>query len=458
MQGSLRDSSVNGRKWTLHRSLNAVFGVAVGVGSMVGVGILRVPGVVFEHVGSASAAMLVWIAGAAYVLLCVNYMSELGTAIPRSGGPYAFAQRALGRPGAIVVGWSDFMNSVYAMALLAVALAEYTGQLLPSVPLQTPAVAVLLLGVFTTINAIGVDVASGTQKLTSLIKLIALWSLVASCLFFAPARPEPSSELSSALEYGVTALGAIAAFQLVLGAFNGWAAPAYFGGEARSARSIPRALLVGALLVSITYLGVNLAVFHAVPVDVLASSKLPVADALERLTVAHGWEIGAGASLVTLLVVLSLPSTLHAVTMQTSRTFHAMSQDALFFRWAARVNRRGSPVNATLICGAVAALLAMSNDFEVLFKTFTVFAVLNNLIMLCAVVRLRMTEPDLPRPFRVIGYPWALIPVVIVDCAVFVGFAAAHPWQSLAGVLVITALYVAYHVYGSKVPGSTEAY
>jgi APA family basic amino acid/polyamine antiporter len=453
MDAAHANPSASSAKWTLHRSLGAAFGVAVGVGSMVGVGILRTPGVILGHVGTQSVALLVWLAGAAYVLLCVNYMSELATTIPRSGGPYAFAQRTLGRTGAIVVGWSDVQNSVYAMALLAVALAEYLGQLLPGLRIPTPALAVLLIGVFTTVNAIGVDLASRTQKLTSFIKLTALWLLISGCLVLAPAAPKHDAVAadSSWFGYGLTILPAIVAFQLVLGAFNGWAAPAYFGGEARdSQHNIPRALLLGALLVSITYLGVNLAVFHAVPTDVLATSKLPVADALERLTSAHGWSAGMGAGLVTLLAVLLLPSTLNAVTMQTSRTFHAMSQDGLFFRWAARVNRRGSPINATLICGVIAAVLAMSSEFEVLFSTFTVFAVLNNLIMLCGVVRLRITEPDLPRPYRIIAYPWALIPVVVVDVAVFIAFAMVHPWQSLSGVLVIAVLYAGYQLFGGR--------
>ena len=145
---------------------------------MVGVGILRTPGVVLGHVGSPAIALVIWAAGALYVLLCANYMAELGTTIPRSGGPYAFAERSLGRPGGVIVGWSDFANSISAMALLAVALSEYIGQLTPQLGLSTPVVAVFLIGLFATINAIGVNVASGTQELTSLIKLAALWALI----------------------------------------------------------------------------------------------------------------------------------------------------------------------------------------------------------------------------------------------------------------------------------------
>lgn len=451
--GSSPEHPLAAPRWGLHHSLGMAFGVAVGVGSMVGVGILRIPGVVLGHVGTPALALAVWVAGAVYVLLCANYMAELGTSIPRSGGPYAYAERSLGRGGGVIVGWSDFANSVYAMAILAVALAEYIGQLLPHLGLPTAALAALLVGLFTTINAIGVDLASGTQKLTSLVKLMALWALIAGCVLLAPEARGHAGLATSVAGHAFTWLGLIAAFQLVLGAYNGWAAPAYFGGEARDGgRDVPRALLLGALLVAATYIGVNAAVLHTVPAGTLVASKLPAADALEQLTVARGWSAGAGLGLVTLLAALSLPSTLNAVTMQTSRTFHAMSQDGLFFRWAARVNRRGSPVNAALVCGAIAALLAAVSSFESLFATFTVFAVLNNLILLIGVVRLRRTEPELERPFRIILYPWALIPILVVDLAVFAGFAMAHPWQCLGGAAVAVGLWLAYRFLGPGAP------
>ena len=77
----------------------------------------RTPGIVLGNVGGSPAlALLVWVAGAVYVLLCVNYMAELGCAIPRSGGVYSFAERSLGRFGGVVVGWSDFLNAICAIA------------------------------------------------------------------------------------------------------------------------------------------------------------------------------------------------------------------------------------------------------------------------------------------------------------------------------------------------------
>jgi APA family basic amino acid/polyamine antiporter len=416
---------------------------------MIGVGVLRTPGIILGHVGSAPVALAVWLAGAIYVLFCVNYMAELASAIPRSGGVYVFAERTLGRFGGTVVGWSDFLNSVFAIALLAVALAEYIGDLVPGSGGHTGAVATLLIATFTLLNLHGVRLASGAQQVTSTVKLLILWLLAFACLAFAePTATTPHLHPALASSPPLTAAGVIASFQLVLGAFNGWAAPAYFSGEARdSHHGVARSLLLGALLVAATYLAINAAIVHVVPQAELVAANLPAANALERLATAHGLSGGFGGTAFLALAVLSLPSTLQAVMMQTSRTLYAMSADRLFFRWAAFVNERGSPSYATLVCGAVAVVLATTSSFESLFLTFTVFAVLNNLILLVGVVRLRRTEPNLPRPFKVIGYPWALLPVVLVDVIVFTGFASANVQQCLISAALVAGLYIAYRAH-----------
>ena len=435
----------------LRRSLGALFGVAVAVGSMIGVGILRTPGIILGHVGTPAWALAVWLAGAVYVLFCVNYMAELAGMIPRSGGAYVFAERSLGRFGGTVVGWSDFLNSVFAIALLAVALAEYIDELFPALHIPPALLAAGEIGVLTVVNLRSVRIASGTQQLTSALKLTVLWLIALACFALGPAA-ENHPFLAAPSAVPVTATGAIAAFQLVLGALNGWAAPAYFGAETRdSERGAARSLLYGALLVSATYILINVAILYIVPVAMLVDSKLPAADAIERVASAHGLGRGLGGRIFVAVAVLSLPSTLQAVMMQTSRTLHAMSVDGLFRRWGALVSERGSPFNATWVCGAAALFLAVTSTFETLFLTFTVFAVLNNLILLCGVVRLRRREPDLPRPHRVIGYPWTLAPIVVVDLVVFTGFASKNLRQCLLSAALVTALFVAYRLHRRRV-------
>src|SRR5438477_1463675 len=109
----------------LLRILGITFGLAIAIGGTIGVGILRIPGLVAAQLGSAGLVMMVWILGGLYGFAGANTYAELGTMLPLAGGPYVYARRAYGDFGAFVVGWSDWLLRVSSMAYLAVALIEY---------------------------------------------------------------------------------------------------------------------------------------------------------------------------------------------------------------------------------------------------------------------------------------------------------------------------------------------
>ncbi|MFP5355288.1 MAG: amino acid permease, partial [Gemmatimonadota bacterium] len=116
----------------LHRVLGVGFGLAIIVGGAVGVGILRTPGTIAGLVQHPSLVFLAWGLAGVYILLQANNLAELAAAIPRSGGSYVFARRALGPYGGFVVGWSDWLALTVATAYLPLAIAEYAGRLVPA--------------------------------------------------------------------------------------------------------------------------------------------------------------------------------------------------------------------------------------------------------------------------------------------------------------------------------------
>lgn len=427
----------------LQRALGFAFGIAVAVGATIGVGILRTPGIVAGHMGSVPLALLIWVLGAGYVMLGVNYTAELATAIPRSGGPYVFAERTLGSFAGIVVGWSDFLNGVFALAFLAVALAEYGTELLRP-ELNASWVAAGIVIAFTLINLIGVRAASGAQLITSLAKVTVLWLFVVLCFWVGAPETTPETtarELAPAANSTLTVVGVLLAFQIILGVYTGWRAPSYFAEEARQPRDIVRALFWGAAAVAVTYLAVNLAIVYTIPFETLVNSRLPAADAAGAVASRWGWS-AAGVTTVTVMAILLLPSTIQGVMMQVSRGLHAMSRDGLFFRVAARVNRRGSPVASVAIIGAVAVVLVLNSSFDQLFATFAFFGVLNNLLLVYGALRLRRCEPQLPRPYRAWLYPWSFLLLLTIDAAVFAGFLVTNLLHSVLTIAGLLALYL----------------
>lgn len=148
------------------------------------------------------------------------------------------------------------------------------------------------------------------------------------------------------------------------------------------------------------YLLVNLALLYTLPIPELAGSVLPAADAAQRIFGGHGGRI------ITALSLVSLLSVINATLLIATRVLFAMSRDHLFFKKAAEVHPRGTPLLAMWLTTGASVLLVVSGSFETLVAIAAVFFVLCYLSGFVSLFVLRKREPNLERPFRVWGYPW----------------------------------------------------
>lgn len=172
----------------LLRVLGVSFGLAVTIGNTIGAGILRTPGEVAAQLPSVWLFTAVWIAGGLYALLGAMSMAELGTMIPRSGGQYVFARRALGPYAGFVVGWSDWLSTCGTTAAVSIVIGEYTGVLFPALAGQTIVVASIVAIFFAILQWRGIAWGSRVQNLTSLLKALAFLALVAACFLLSTLR------------------------------------------------------------------------------------------------------------------------------------------------------------------------------------------------------------------------------------------------------------------------------
>src|SRR5260370_18963152 len=165
----------------LLRMLVCGFGLACVFCGTVGVRLFRLPGPTAALLGNPWLILAVWTFGGIFILLNANYTAELATMIPKAGGPYVYARHAYGDFAGFVVGWSDWLGNVAAVGFLPIAFAGYAIALFaPSFAgVTTIALALLLLLAF--LNWIGLRAGSGTQKLTSYLKAIALLAFVVVC-------------------------------------------------------------------------------------------------------------------------------------------------------------------------------------------------------------------------------------------------------------------------------------
>ncbi len=421
----------------LLRILGVGFGLAVTVGGTIGVGILRTPGMVAAQLGSSWWILGVWICGGAYALLGTMVVTELAVSLPLAGGWYVYARRAFGKYGGFLVGWSDWIGQSGALAYLATASGEFTGQLFdPPRPEAARPVAVALLSAFALLHWTGLRAGSRAQGLTSLLKAAALAAFVILCFALVPA---PAAEPWPSPQFPALLVALVIALQSVVVTYDGWYSAIYFTEEDRNpARNMPRALIGGIACTIAIYVLVNLALLHALPMRALAQSKLPAADVAGRLFGA------AGARIITGLCILSLLGILNAVLMLTPRILFAMGRDRLFWRRATSVNRGGTPDVAMFLSTLAGIALVMSGTFEKLVAITSFFYVFIYGSGCCALYALRRREPELPRAFRVPGYPWSPLVFLLASAAFLVGSVLSDKENSLWALALIAASYPVY--------------
>jgi len=401
----------------LRRLLGLGFGLAVIVGSTIGVGILRTPGLVASHLPSSSALLILWVAGGVYTLLGAVCMAELGTMMPRAGGYYVYARRGFGDWVGFGVGWTDWLTYGTVLAYASIGLAEFSSVLFPALAGWVRPVAIATLLAMVALQWVGLKVSARFQEWTTAIKFLAFLALIVAAFTMGPAlKPHGAA---GGLPGALTLPGVILALQAVVIAYGGWQSALYFTEEDRDpARNLPRAMIGGLVSVIVVYLLVNLALLAVLPLAELAKSTLPGADAAAILAGERGKQ------LLTVLSVISLLPLLNAILMIGTRILFAMGRDGLVSRRTSSVNPGGTPDVATLVTTGAAILLIATGTFQTLIALASVFLAVNYAVCCLALVVLRRREPDTPRPFRAWGYP-ASAALVVAGAVAF-----------LAGVLV----------------------
>ena len=413
----------------LQRILGLGFGLAVIVGSTLGIGILRTPGLVAGQLGTPSAILAVWVVGGLYTLLGSICLTELGIMLPAAGGYYVYARRAFGETVGFAVGWTDWLTYCAVLGYISIGLGEFAAVLFPGLVGMVKPIAVTALIGFVVLQWAGVRISSRFQEAATAIKFAAFLALVVGCLVLAG---RTAGAAPPALAVGLTPTGLIIALQSVVITYGGWQSALYFTEEDRDPRrNLPRAMIGGVLAVIGVYLLVNVALLGVLPIPELAKSTLPAADAAQ---IVMG---GRGRQFITILSLVSLAPLLNAILMIGTRILYAMSRDGMLPAKAAVVNAGGTPTVATVVTTAVAMALIATGTFQKLVAVASFFLAVNYFVCCLALIVLRRREPDAVRPFRAWGYPWSAGIVVVGAAAFLVGALLADTPNALVALVLL---------------------
>lgn len=413
------------------------FGIAAAIGNTIAAGIVAAQGYIAALLPNIPLFLGVWVIGGIYALLGASSLAELGAAIPRSGGQYNYSRRALGEYAGFIVGWSDWLSTCGTNAVVALVIGAYSGVLFPPLAGHDAAIAVSVLLGFAVLQWRGIKWGSGAQLLTAVLKTGAFLVLVIACFVFgagshaAGKAPEHPVPLASGW---LLAAAFMMALQKVIYTVDGWDGVIYFGEEVREpGRDVPRAIFGSVFSIIAIYLLLCAAVAYVLPMSEIVGNNFALGTAATRVFGKYG------DTVVRSIMVVSLLSCINACQLFASRTLYAMSCDGLFFRKASRVNDGGTPVLALVLSTAVGICFSVSKTFIQVIDMLAFFFVANYTLSFLSMLRLRVKEPEMPRPYRAWGYPWTTS-LALIGSVLFLGGAIYTDRQNTPWALGLLAV------------------
>jgi APA family basic amino acid/polyamine antiporter len=424
----------------LPRRLGTGTATLVVVANTIGAGIFTTTGLMLAELASPALVLACWLLGGLIALAGALCYAELATRMPRAGAEYVYLREIYGPLPAFLTGWTSFFVGFSApTAAVAVAGAAYLAAagLLPKSWLAQKAAALAVILLLTAVHYRGVRLGARVQNALTGLNLTLLVGFVVAGFAFgegsgsALASTDAFSPAGRPERLGLALLW-------VMFAYSGWNAAAYLAEEVEQpARTLPRALAGGTLIVLAVYLGVNLLFFYAAPAAAL-TGVVPVGE------VAAAHLFGPGVAVwVAGLISLALVSSLSAYLFTGPRVYFAMARDGLFFGFAARLDPRfETPGLAILAQGACAAVMAVSGTFEQLL-TYIGFALgIFPWLAVAGLFRLRLPAAGraAPEPFyRVWGYPFVPLFYLAAMAAILAVAFWNRPGPSLVALATVAA-------------------
>lgn len=430
----------------LLRALGLWQATAIVVGIMIGSAIFIVPSEITREVGSARAGLAVWLVTGVLSLFGALSFAELAAMMPQAGGQYVYLREAYGPLVSFLCGWMFFLiQQSGGIATLAVGLTQYLANFFPFSLWEQRAAAAGIIIVLTAINYRGVREGGWVQSVLTgmnvgiVVSLIALGYLLVHGSAGGPhSLPVPAGTRYWA-SFGVAMVAA-------LWAYEGWNNVTFAAGEVkRPERNLPLALIIGTGAVIAIYAGLNLVYYHVLTLPEIAQSQRVGSDAAGKILGVHGGQW------VALAIIISVFGSTNGSILAGARVYYAMAEDKLFFRWCAAVHPRfRTPYLALVVQGVWSVFLVLLAGYEELF-TYTIFAAwIFYALTALGVIVLRRKMPDLPRPYRVIAYPWVPI-IFVVTATVFVlNLLREKPVEAGYGAVIIALGVPVYYIWKRK--------
>jgi basic amino acid/polyamine antiporter, APA family len=426
---------------------------SIVVADMVGVGVFTSLGFQVKDITSGFSLLALWIVGGVVAMCGAICYAELALMFPRSSGEYNFLRRIYHPAFGFMAGFlSATVGFAAPTALAAMAFGSYFKSIMPGIPPLLPGLAVVWI--ISLVHLRGMQYGSAFQNLWTALKLLLIVGFLAAGLLFG--SPQPISFAPSASDINfMTSVPFATSLVFVMYSYSGWNAATYIIGEIKEPnRSLPRALFLGTLIVIGLYVGLNAVFLTVTPIQELAGQ-------LDVAMIAGTYLFGeVGGRIVGMLICLGLVSSISAMMWIGPRVTMTMGEDMPLLRAFSRRSEKGVPANAIIFQLVISTLLLATQSYAAVLEFVQFSLTFCSFFTVLGVIKMRITHPNMPRPYRAWGYP--VTPIVFLTVMLWMMYYLVlnQPVQSLAGFAVMlsgVAIYALSNFLSKSMSADTPA-
>ena len=411
--------------------------LSVVIANMIGTGVFTSLGYQLPAISDFSAIIALWLVGGVVALFGAFAYSELGAALPRSGGEYNYLSEIYHPAVGFLSGWvSATIGFAAPIAAAAWALGKYFSTVVPGFSPQMIGAVVIIL--VTIVQSINYAIGGGFQTVATAIKVILIivfiiFGLLCACNTHISVVPtaQTYTDIFSA-PFAISLV-------YVSFAYSGWNASSYIAGEVDNPkRNIPLSILVGTLLVTVLYIMINYVFLRTAPVEEMKGVN-------EVAFISAKYIFGDnGAKLISMIISILLVSTISSMVIVGPRVIQMIGEDYSIFKFLARKNSNGIPVIAIASQSLIALVLLFSSSFDMIITYISFTLSLFTTLTVLGVFILRFQKPDLERPYKTWGYPVTPAIFLILNCWFLWFVFKGKPVASLVGLSVVALGLVVY--------------
>ena len=396
----------------LQKNLGIAAALSTVVGMVIGGGVFFKPQAVYTLTGGAPGlGILAWIIAGIMTITAGLTAAEVSAAIPKTGGMMVYIEEIYGKKLGFLTGW---MQTVLFFPATAAAIAVMFGQqaalLLNNSSLVMPMSigVILLIGI---LNTFGSKTSGAIQTVSTVCKLIPL-GLIIVFGFIKGSGDNPI--MNPLVAEGIRPMGIIGQLLVaILFAYDGWINVGALAGEMKNpGKDLPKAIIGGLSIVMAINVVINLAYLWVLPASELAQYASPASIVAEKI-------FGpVGGKLINVGILVSVFGCLNGYLLTGPRIPYTLANQKLLPATLGKLNKNGVPANATLFMVVLSVIYALSGQFNLLsdLSMFAIWAFYT--LTFIGVIKLRKTQPDLKRPYKVPFYP--VIPIISICSGLFV--------------------------------------